>query len=435
MSKTKKPTFIEDRCWGNIVAEVDHSTERWQELHFDASKPLRKKVLTAAIAGGNMDLFDFPGSYITWNLRKRDDYYLLSDAFVDVTVCVYKGTAATGSIDLNYVPMIFKDARLRIDNSYAEQKEDQVGLGMYALGLTEYSDSYSIAATTEGFYYDAGTASNTTRISSAANISAVGTTVIMYTCSIPLKHMFGILGNGRYAFNGQNVTLELQRNFDYANMFTNASDPTSGLNVYIHDIKLRVPCLQPSLDVTLQLQEKKGSSYEVLYNDWQVFTYDMDNQQSNNWIIDSSNDNPIGVYFMMQDSSRVGVDTAKHTLFDNMELKTIKCVVNGMEFPYEIYKSDFTTKDYHRLYSSLAKNDGSGKSHMISLQDYPLHTIVYFDIATAPRVNGDSTVQIRFDTQFGSAKSGRLYAIVINRKKMYVENKGQFQVIRFPDGK
>ena len=200
---------------------------------------------------------------------------------------------------------------------------------------------------------------------------------------IPLKRLFRFCRDVNKVLKGE-IRIVLEKN-RIQNILHSAA--LGNFDYEIIDLSVWIPEVEPSLSVMATLESHMSGANSTFYgwNAVNCYRSDLENSTSGTWRVVNSQYKVNGIYVAFSKSSRENSLLKSNTIFDNNQLESIHCRVNGKQYPLEEYRSSFTpnTLDYARLYASFLsagfKTDDQGTC--VSYKDFSLtYPVIYFDL-------------------------------------------------------
>lgn len=207
---------------------------------------------------------------------------------------------------------------------------------------------------------------------------------------------------------------------------------TGGYHVWIKDMRLFVPELQPNNAARLELmkmyEEEKVAKYIFpeptvhLYNAHQVNVSEIE------WRITTINSKPQNVFIIMKRSDRNNAYGKNFQIFDHANVNQIWVTVGSEVYPRNAMKLDFEDKKYNELYMRFLDLVRQTRANYIdeqSLVTYErfldTYTIFWFDVSRVAETSYTEARDVTLHVKFKDPSVRYdIYAIVEKQKTLFL---------------
>jgi len=321
-------------------------------------------------------------------IRDIENWHLLNKSFVDVQFKVTNANganfAANENIALaNNAVGLFSRWELKFDSDIVEFV-DEAHITNNVQSLVYFTDEYSSSIAKNQFWFPDTV--DSALIEPAVFNSITSLETVNYghrkrknllnnsniiSVQIPLKNVFGLLKSMTNVTKGIKYELRLTRNIDRNILFGDIRQP-GGLvavdpngRVSVSRVSWWVPRVKPNVSVLKTLEpklNKDGNNIFIPYIDTQIYKSNPITEVANNKLfqIKVKRKRPIKCFIVFQNVARSNGDqTTLKTVYDNIELSTLRVVLNATtQYPEREFTPKFsaTNNDYARVYNELIKS-------------------------------------------------------------------------------
>jgi hypothetical protein len=338
-----------------------------------------------------------------------------------------------------------------IDGKHIESCLENVDIATTILGLARYSDDYSRSAGPSMMF---SKDTNDHPENRNVTMNAAGTAVEsmnenfnlgfaarrsmldgdeMFSCSIPLSHIFGFCRDVRKVIFGAKHTIVLVRK-ESDNDAIGRDNAVAAGKVIITKLSLWMPVIVPSITEENKLLSFMNQGGKSLLS-WKTMT--TDSIQGNaaglfTWHISAQHgvSAPRDIFIAFQGNTRVNNQRRNPMVFDTLAVTEVSLRINGHQEPAEEVTLNFgqnkVARAYHRLMSFMGRDLNVDTGLQISQRDFTtLYPIYYFSLEHLDLFR-QSVVDIYFRAQVGFLPAGgfRAIAVILSDRAVLLEGVG-----------
>ena len=377
----------------------------------------------------------------------------------------YAADAKVGFVN-NGIMALFESANYLIDGKEIESIQSDLGVVTNILGLARYSDDYQrTIGPSMMFHKDTsdkpeselikmGKVRNATGLAEtdavikyntdynlgyAARKAMLEGDARLFSCMIPLSHIFGFCRDVKKVIYGVKHTVMVHRKTDDdaiwrvpADVTTEAAKVADRGEVVLTKLTLWMPALTPSIEEENKLinfMNMGGTTllswYDTTVNSFGgptapgLFTWQITSQRGLAA--------PKHIFVALQYANKINDQTKNPMTFDRLGVSRVSLRVNGHDEPSEAIDIDYAhnkfARVYQRLASYMAHDQNVDTGMQISQREfYSLYPIYYFSLEHMD-LTKQSVVNLVFRAQVGEG-GYRAIEVILSNKAMIMEGVG-----------
>jgi len=382
-------------------------------------------------------------------IENQDEFFLPSKAYLTIEGQLQKSADGSAYADVDVVTLtnnalmyLFSNVNYKLSGQEIESLNSP-GVATSMLGMLTYPDDFSKSSGLNQLWYkDTGTTASITAGDNDGFKARHGYIVISpnpkgsFSFSVPLKHIFGFIGDYEKVIYGFKHEMTLVRKDDNDAIFR--ANAAGAGKVNLTKCSLYMPIIAPSDMEKLNLYKTIESkiSLDVGYRMRQCDTITVPQSTNFSWrlSVKSSPEKPRWVILGFQ-TNKDGNQEQNPAIFDNCNMTNAYVMLNSTRYPAVDYQLNFDQQKYSRMYKEAAdfRKNYFGMDELISNSnvnpaDYKtLFPLFVFDVSKQSERLKNSITDITIKAQFSAnvPANTQAYALVVSDRILKFQSDGK----------